>query len=500
MRLTFMALLAGVQLITLAVASWTLGSASNDVLSARLSADLVNASRESTAKIESYLDGPNRLAELLAGLVVTIGERNDAQIEATFLEALDHTPHATGAFIGRADGSFVFVSKTPDGGFSSKIIQVTGTTRTVIKHLRPTSSAVATIEVVTDDTYDPRTRPWFKLATEQQGSAWTEPYNFATSKKPGITTASMIDPSQPNSSVVGVDIELAEIHQYVESLRVSPKGSAVIVDRRSQRLGGASRALIPADLADPADTPVVTRYQSSGRNMAMVVRQIPGSPGWRIAFASPESDYFAESGRLQSRLIKAVLVSAMLTSALALVLFMLLKQRVDSIAQKAHVDKLTGILNRARMLELAERRLQRNQRSGLSTYVCLLDVDFYKDVNDTYGHDAGDRVLETISRRLGDSTRTNDLIGRYGGDEFLVVFDEVNQASAESMVERLRRRVSDEPIDLGDHLVVITTSAGLAVASGGPQGSVPLHDVVSEADRALYRAKQRGRNQLVTTP
>jgi diguanylate cyclase (GGDEF)-like protein len=297
--------------------------------------------------------------------------------------------------------------------------------------------------------------------------------------------------------VVGVDIELAEIHEYVETLRVSPKGSAVIVNRRSERLGGAARSLIPAELADPDDVPMVTRYRSNEQNMAMVVQRIAGSPGWRIAVASPESDYFAESGRLQNRLLEAELISGIVTALLAAALYWVLKHRVETIAQKANVDKLTGILNRARMLELAERRLARNQRAGAPTFVCLFDIDYYKDINDSFGHGGGDQVLQAISHRLAHTTRSNDLVGRYGGDEFLVVFDGVDQATAESMIERLRHGISDEPIELGDKLVVITTSAGLAVSTG-LDGLVPLHDVVSEADRALYEAKQGGRNKLVT--
>jgi diguanylate cyclase (GGDEF)-like protein len=499
MRLTFLALLAVAQIVTLVVSSLTLGSASNDALRDRLSADLLKASRESTAQITSYLDGPRRLTSLLADLTLSIGEQNDGQLESTFLWALENTPHATGAFVGRANGSFLFVSKRPDGGYTTKIIEVVGSTRTVTRNVRRSAKAAAVSETVVGDTFDPRTRPWFTLATQQKGSAWTEPYTFASSQQPGITTARMIDPDRPGSPVVGVDIDLAEIHSYVETLRVSAKGTAVIVNRRSERLGGAARSSIPAALAAPEQPPVVTHYRSGKQEMAMVVQRIPGSPGWRIAVASPESDYFAESGRLQNRLLRAFLLSGLVTAFAAIALVMLLKRRVEGIAQKAHVDKLTGVLNRARMMELTERRMQRNQRSGQSTYVCLLDIDFYKEINDTYGHAAGDVVLQTISDRLARTTRVNDLVGRYGGDEFLVVFDGVDMTTAKAMIEEIRHRLGDEPIDLGERLVAVTTSAGLAVATG-TEPTLHVREVVAEADKALYAAKRDGRNKLVLAP
>ena len=120
----------------------------------------------------------------------------------------------------------------------------------------------------------------------------------------------------------------------------------------------------------------------------------------------------------------------------------------------------------------------------------MLDADHFKSINDTYGHQTGDEVLRAISDRCRKTLRSNDVLGRYGGEEFLIVFPETKLEEAGAVAERLRAAVADEPIKVGDHALAVTVSIGVAAFAPG-------HDVeklFQRADSALYTAKQDGRN------
>jgi diguanylate cyclase (GGDEF)-like protein len=500
LRLIFLVLLIGAQLVTLVFATIALGGTSEVALQQRLSADLAHASSEAANKIAAYLDAPRRLRDLTAKLTTTVGSQNDELLERVFVNTLKATPHVASVFVGRSDGSFVFASQTPSGYFS-KIIRIDGTKRTVTTYRRATFDGVPIAEII-DDPYDPRTRPWYKLAVSQPSSPWTQPYTFATSKMPGITTAAMVDPGNASSPVVGVDVELSELHAYVDTLKVSPQGASMVIDSNAKALGGLINPVFvdflreQKDLVAPGEKARLHELVYRGNKYAAANAPIEGSPDWRIVTTSPESDYFAERHELQRRLIEVAVVSGFATTAIAFALFLFVKRRLDLVAEQSNIDQLTQVLNRARLLELAGRRLMRNQRNGDHTYVCIVDIDSFKSINDTFGHDGGDLALRTVAQRLADMMRANDLFGRYGGEEFLFVFDRVDQKTALFLVDRIRAIVSDEPIQLKEQLLSITVSAGVASTHNTPNTQT-LADLITRADHALYDAKHAGKNRTV---
>ena len=156
-------------------------------------------------------------------------------------------------------------------------------------------------------------------------------------------------------------------------------------------------------------------------------------------------------------------------------------------------DALTGVWNRRSIGQILDHELDRAADAGRTTGVLLIDLDHFKQVNDTYGHLAGDFVLQEVARRLMKALRTYDAIGRYGGEEFLVVVPSTNERELCQLAQRLLGSVSKETIAVGKADIRITLSVGAGIAA--PQENPS--NVIAVADGSLYHAKRLGRNRFV---
>ena len=170
----------------------------------------------------------------------------------------------------------------------------------------------------------------------------------------------------------------------------------------------------------------------------------------------------------------------------------------ERIAQEARHDFLTGLFNRWGIMETVEREMSRSNRTGEQFSILLADIDHFKRVNDTLGHGAGDEVLREVASRFANSLRSHDSVGRYGGEEFLIVLPVSGPGAALGAAEKLRRRICETPFMLADTENKITISLGVATAT--PE--VSAESLICAADVALYRAKNAGRNcvQASTVP
>lgn len=157
-------------------------------------------------------------------------------------------------------------------------------------------------------------------------------------------------------------------------------------------------------------------------------------------------------------------------------------------------DYLTGISNRAMIRDRLVKEMDRASRDGQPTAVAFVDVDHFKEINDTCGHCTGDRVLCEIVERMQASVRPTDGLGRYGGEEFLGVFHHCDAAPASALAERIRRRIAAEPMRTDAHVLSVTVSLGVACCGRGARCSPEA--LIAAADTALYRAKAAGRNRV----
>jgi diguanylate cyclase (GGDEF)-like protein len=167
-----------------------------------------------------------------------------------------------------------------------------------------------------------------------------------------------------------------------------------------------------------------------------------------------------------------------------------LREAVDEQQRLAITDGLTGLYNRRHL----------TTRLGLLSVspehpasLLVIDLDHFKRINDTYGHPAGDAVLQETSTRLGAGSRDDDVVARYGGEEFVLLLPDTGQQQARALAERLLRRIRETPIAAGPDLITVTASIGVATSTDGDTSRL-----LEVADRALYQAKEQGRDQAVS--
>lgn len=166
----------------------------------------------------------------------------------------------------------------------------------------------------------------------------------------------------------------------------------------------------------------------------------------------------------------------------------------NALEHQATHDGLTGLWNRKAIEELLQHELARAKRSNRAAMAIMIDIDNFKQINDTYGHPVGDAVLREVARRLEEVARRGDMVGRYGGEEFLVVLALDQVQGADIAAERYRHRIDSMPIEAGSHQIPVTVSLGVGIGRNADE--LDSERLLKLADDALYKAKKAGRNRI----
>lgn len=337
-----------------------------------------------------------------------------------------------------------------------------------------------------------------------------------------------------------------ETNHYLRKMRIDPdvrdvrgrvytlRNHAIMtteISRMSEREKGAKFHLISLAPLDPANTPdnlelrAIRGFNAGEREFARL-EEGQSPPAYRyirpmyvdqscllchkshgysigdvigaISISLPVSNVLAEN-RISKILI---ILGAVATIVIALAgiyfftrrLVVKLDEVQSHLVRQATTDELTGVINRRSILKRLDEELQRAIRLGETLCIMIIDLDHFKRINDTYGHLFGDVVLKSVVASIRDTVRTYDIIGRIGGEEFLVISPGIQMEEAISLAERVRTLISELEIEHGEQKIAVTVSAGLTTLELGDIGVVPM---MIRADRALYMAKEQGRNQVV---
>ncbi len=190
----------------------------------------------------------------------------------------------------------------------------------------------------------------------------------------------------------------------------------------------------------------------------------------------------------------AIFARVLILAALSVcVLWLEISRLYDIIEAQATHDELTGVSNRRAVLAQLQRELAQAQRTRQPYSIALFDVDFFKRVNDTWGHPVGDEVLKWVTKMIGRNIRVYDTLGRYGGEEFLVLMPGTNAAAAFAVSDRARVSIENEACTVDAKQISLTISVGVAAAAADGDADTLL----VRADEALYSAKKSGRNRVV---
>ncbi|MGE5390359.1 MAG: GGDEF domain-containing protein [Deltaproteobacteria bacterium] len=171
-----------------------------------------------------------------------------------------------------------------------------------------------------------------------------------------------------------------------------------------------------------------------------------------------------------------------------------LQEALEVQRYQAQHDPLTGLLNHGEILRILDQELQRADRQKTHLTVMMGDLDHFKKVNDTYGHVAGDAVLAEVSSRMKNNLRLYDSIGRYGGEEFLLVLPGCSRDEAELIANRIMSSIRNNPVVFHEQQIAVTISLGIAFNNS--EMSEKTIDIIQAADTAMYQAKQNGRNRF----
>jgi diguanylate cyclase (GGDEF)-like protein len=172
------------------------------------------------------------------------------------------------------------------------------------------------------------------------------------------------------------------------------------------------------------------------------------------------------------------------------------KEMIKQLENLASYDSMTPIYNRRRFMEEAEKEIYRAARYNSGLALLMIDIDNFKEINDIYGHMAGDEVIKSVANRCREGIRRTDIIGRFGGDEFSIVLSGVDDNNALIIAEQIRKNIEDMEITYLGQKLRTTVSIGVATAAASNGRELDLNQLIKQADQALYKAKNYGRNAI----
>jgi diguanylate cyclase (GGDEF)-like protein len=274
---------------------------------------------------------------------------------------------------------------------------------------------------------------------------------------------------------------------------VSPEGKVILFGDRSFHGGTDLKAV--EGLRDIADRVLASpsgsyQYRLDGRDHLLNVRYVPELK-WYLFIEKVEDD--ALSG-IRETLYFNMAIGAAFIAVILLLTSMTLRRYQGRLEEMATIDKLTGLINRQAGEVLLAQALAENRRRPLQLSAVMIDIDHFKEVNDRHGHLRGDQVLQHVASLIKPNLREADVACRWGGEEFMLLLKNCESGQGMTIADKLRKVIAATPFDVAGKALSITVSAGVAEAN---ESDTPEH-LLDRADRAMYKAKNAGRNRVMS--
>lgn len=365
--------------------------------------------------------------------------------------------------------------------------------------------------------YDPRGRPWFKAALSGKAAVIGRPYLDMETGLLAIPVSSAVYNKDGSlRGVLSADLHLKTIASKLENIRVRGKGFAAVIDDRGVSLVHPDRTFPGKNLTeDPEIGDAMKqilllkkgRIEYGVREQKYVVFTTIPTAGWYMGIVLKRGEMLSSLKQLSYRFNQIFAVSLVLVIAASvyfarrLTLFTELlenevevrtaelREKVAEVEYLSLTDPLTGIANRRKIQAILEEEIIRSDRTSRPLSVISMDLDHFKNINDTYGHEAGDNVLKMVADAISAGIRGVDHVGRMGGEEFIIACPDTPECGAINLAEKLR--IIIENIDVPG-AGLITASFGCALRGTGES----IDRLLSRADSALYCAKELGRNRV----
>jgi len=522
---TILWMLIGLPLLAVLVIAMFTGYSNERVLTNQARQLLVNRTNESEQYAREFLGDMQSQVRMSHSLFSNglLGNDGLQDLENYYIAQLELYPVVAGLYSSNLNGDFFYVSRSIEkekGPYRVKIIQRFEDEVITKVWWRGSASDRSFEEFMPDDGFDSRERPWFKEATHKKTMVWTNPYVFFTTKKLGVTIAApFLNDDQTPTGAIGVDVELTELADFLQELDKTRFGSSFIVTHSGTFIAAPNindevmtssgeRTLLSVDKLE--DERVKMAYETilseetkefSFAGEKYLVESTPlkleQSVPWYIVSYAKKNDFLSQIIANNKRNYIIAGLVTLLTALLGWLFAKKLSRPVLDLEEQANKDQLTGLYNRNYLNKNIEFILDRAKASNQNICFAIIDLDYFKKINDSHGHAFGDQVLRIFSKRLTNQLRENDRLIRLGGEEFLLILPDTDAQSAYRLLTERSETLSSQPYHYDGQRAQVTFSAGLVQANFKKSASINFQDIYKAADQALYSAKTAGRSQVV---
>ncbi|MDZ7804225.1 sensor domain-containing diguanylate cyclase [Thiohalophilus sp.] len=275
-----------------------------------------------------------------------------------------------------------------------------------------------------------------------------------------------------------------EIYFIDREGQVTVRGSHYEGPDRIQERSGMER-IFPRILSNPSTS--ISYERANGKTVYVNSRLVP-EMNWYLIVEQAQSD---TDSRILGAMLANIVIALMITTLVLIIAWISFNRYRRRLEEMASTDKLTGAANRHVFEIIFEHDLPAARRNNTPVSLLSLDIDGFKPINDTWGHDCGDAILRSFTEIVRDHIRSSDTLCRWGGDEFLVLMNGVDMEETERRAEIIRTAIQDHPFRCGKETLNITISIGIVEHAAGES----LAEMLKRADTALYTSKKQGRNQ-----